>query len=118
MLAHSQAKARGPHRRFRSGKSSLAFDTLYAEGHDATSSHYLRMLGSLANGETQVRTIRGLSPTISIEQKRRLEILDPRWGRLPKYRTPESPLCTDANIVIVVAMKSLVRPQKKLCTSS
>jgi excinuclease ABC subunit A len=54
-----------------SGKSSLAFDTLYAEGQR----RYVESLSSYARqfleqmGKPEVDTIEGLSPAISIEQK-------------------------------------------------
>ena len=54
-----------------SGKSSLAFDTLYAEGHAATSSRlsaYARQFLSMME-KPDVDHIEGLSPAISIEQK-------------------------------------------------
>ncbi|MCC6752518.1 MAG: excinuclease ABC subunit UvrA [Saprospiraceae bacterium] len=54
-----------------SGKSSLAFDTLYAEGqrrYMETFSHYARQfIGNIER--PQVERIDGLSPVISIEQK-------------------------------------------------
>ena len=54
-----------------SGKSSLAFDTIYAEGHRRfvqSRSSYARMfLGQL--DKPDVDTIEGLSPAISIDQK-------------------------------------------------
>src|SRR5262245_39271445 len=54
-----------------SGKSSLAFDTLYAEGQlryvESLSSHARQFLGQME--KPKYETIRGLSPTISIEQK-------------------------------------------------
>jgi excinuclease ABC subunit A len=55
-----------------SGKSSLAFDTLYAEGQKRyleSLSTYARMIVSETSNETKVREIRGLSPTIAINQK-------------------------------------------------
>lgn len=55
-----------------SGKSSLAFDTLYAEGQKRyleSLSTYARMIVSDTSSETKVREIRGLSPTIAIHQK-------------------------------------------------
>lgn len=55
-----------------SGKSSLAFDTLYAEGQKRyleSLSTYARMIISDISEATQVREIRGLSPTIAIHQK-------------------------------------------------
>ncbi len=55
-----------------SGKSSLAFDTIYAEGQRRyleSLSTYARMIISSINDDTKVDEIRGLSPTISINQK-------------------------------------------------
>jgi excinuclease ABC subunit A len=54
-----------------SGKSSLAFDTLYAEGQrryvESLSSYARQFLGQME--KPHYDTLRGLSPTISIEQK-------------------------------------------------
>jgi excinuclease ABC subunit A len=54
-----------------SGKSSLAFDTLYAEGQrryvESLSSYARQFLGRL--DKPDVDTIRGISPAISIEQR-------------------------------------------------
>lgn len=54
-----------------SGKSSLAFDTLYAEGQrryvESLSSYARQFLGQM--DKPKYDTIRGLGPTISIEQK-------------------------------------------------
>lgn len=54
-----------------SGKSSLAFDTLYAEGQrryvESLSAYARQFLGQLDRPE--VEHLRGLSPTIAIEQK-------------------------------------------------
>ncbi len=54
-----------------SGKSSLAFDTLYAEGQrryiESLSSYARQFLGQLER--PKVESLRGLSPTIAIEQK-------------------------------------------------
>jgi excinuclease ABC subunit A len=54
-----------------SGKSSLAFDTLYAEGHrrfvESLSSYARQFLGQL--DKPDVDLIEGLSPAISIDQK-------------------------------------------------
>lgn len=55
-----------------SGKSSLAFDTLYAEWQRRyleSLSTYARMIVSEISNETRVEEIRGLSPTIAINQK-------------------------------------------------
>src|SRR3981081_4270515 len=54
-----------------SGKSSLAFDTLYAEGQrryvESLSAYARQFLGQMEKPHYDV--IRGLSPTISIEQE-------------------------------------------------
>ena len=54
-----------------SGKSSLAFDTIYAEGHrrfvESLSSYARMFLGQL--DKPDIDSIEGLSPAISIEQK-------------------------------------------------
>lgn len=54
-----------------SGKSSLAFDTIYAEGHrryvESLSSYARQFLGQME--KTDVDYIEGLSPAISIDQK-------------------------------------------------
>ena len=54
-----------------SGKSSLAFDTLYAEGHrrfvESLSSYARMFLGQM--DKPDVDSIEGLSPAISIDQK-------------------------------------------------
>ncbi|MBT3980195.1 MAG: excinuclease ABC subunit UvrA [Bacteriovoracaceae bacterium] len=54
-----------------SGKSSLAFDTIYAEGQrryvESLSSYARQFLGQME--KPKYDTIRGLSPTIAIEQK-------------------------------------------------
>jgi excinuclease ABC subunit A len=54
-----------------SGKSSLAFDTLYAEGQrryvESLSAYARQFLGQME--KPRYDTLRGLSPTISIEQK-------------------------------------------------
>ena len=54
-----------------SGKSSLAFDTLYAEGHrrfvESLSSYARQFLGQL--DKPDIDFVEGLSPAISIDQK-------------------------------------------------
>ena len=54
-----------------SGKSSLAFDTIYAEGQrrfiESLSSYTRQFLGKL--NKPKVKKIEGLSPAIAIEQK-------------------------------------------------
>ena len=54
-----------------SGKSSLAFDTVYAEGHrrfvESLSSYARMFLGQL--DKPDIDSIEGLSPSISIDQK-------------------------------------------------
>ena len=60
-----------------SGKSSLAFDTLYAEGQrryvESLSAYARQFLGNMEKPD--VDSIDGLSPAISIDQKTRLQKL-------------------------------------------
>ena len=60
-----------------SGKSSLAFDTIYAEGQrryvESLSSYARMFLGQMDKPEVQ--SIEGLSPAISIDQKTTSKIL-------------------------------------------
>ena len=65
-----------------SGKSSLAFDTIYAEGQrryvESLSSYARQFLDKMK--KPNVDFIEGLSPAISIEQKKiLLKILAPLW---------------------------------------
>lgn len=66
-----------------SGKSSLAFDTIYAEGQrryvESLSSYARQFLGQM--DKPDVDYIEGLSPAISIDQKTAGAIPVPRWGR-------------------------------------
>ena len=66
-----------------SGKSSLAFDTIYAEGQrrymESLSSYARMFLGQMEKPDVDV--IDGLSPAISIDQKTLRRTLVPRWGR-------------------------------------
>ena len=59
-----------------SGKSSLAFDTIYAEGQrrymESLSSYARQFLGQME--KPNVESIEGLSPAISIDQKSTIEI--------------------------------------------
>ena len=61
-----------------SGKSSLAFDTIYAEGQrryvESLSSYARQFLDKMK--KPNVDFIEGLSPAISIEQKKLLKIQD------------------------------------------
>lgn len=66
-----------------SGKSSLAFDTIYAEGQrryvESLSAYARQFLGQM--DKPDVDTIEGLSPAIAIDQKRQAEIPALRLGR-------------------------------------
>jgi len=66
-----------------SGKSSLAFDTIYAEGQrryvETFSSYARQFLGNLERPD--VDQISGLSPVISIEQKTQAKIQDQQLGQ-------------------------------------
>ena len=70
-----------------SGKSSLAFDTIYAEGQrrymESLSSYARQFLGQMEKPD--VEKIEGLSPAISIDRSLRTAIRDLRWERLRKY---------------------------------
>ena len=70
-----------------SGKSSLAFDTLYAEGHrrfvESLSSYARQFLGQL--DKPDIDFIEGLSPAIAIDQKTTSTIRVPPWEPSPKY---------------------------------
>ena len=72
-----------------SGKSSLAFDTIFAEGQrryvESLSAYARQFIGQME--KPRYDTIRGLSPTISIEQKAASKNPGPPWGPLPKYTT-------------------------------
>jgi len=61
-----------------SGKSSLAFDTIYAEGQrryiETFSAYARQFLGGMERPD--VDKIDGLSPVIAIEQKRRPKVLE------------------------------------------
>ena len=63
-----------------SGKSSLAFDTIYAEGQrkymESLSSYARQFLGQME--KPNVEYIEGLSPAISIDQKPRIKTLVPQ----------------------------------------
>ena len=69
-----------------SGKSSLAFDTLYAEGQrryiESLSSYARQFLGQMEPPE--VESITGLSPAIAIDQK-------------STSKNPRSPFLTDCH---------------------
>ena len=72
-----------------SGKSSLAFDTLYAEGqrrYVESLSAYARQFLSMME-KPDIDHIEGLSSAISIEQKRRRTIRVRRSARSPKSMT-------------------------------
>jgi len=87
-----------------SGKSSLAFDTLYAEGQrryvESLSAYARQFLGQME--KPRYDTIRGLSPTISIEQKaasnnpRSTVGTGDRGARLPPRALRETLACSTA----------------------
>ncbi len=72
-----------------SGKSSLAFDTLYAEGQrryvESLSAYARQFLGQM--DKPDVDHIEGLSPAISIDQKTRAATRGPRSRRSPRSTT-------------------------------
>ena len=71
-----------------SGKSSLAFDTIYAEGSGATSSLSAYARRSCPYDKPDVDHIEGLSPAISIEQKTASHNRVRRSAPLPNLRLP------------------------------
>ncbi len=66
-----------------SGKSSLAFDTIYAEGQrryvESLSSYARQFLGQM--DKPDVDMIEGLSPAISIDQKQQAKTPVPLLGQ-------------------------------------
>lgn len=78
-----------------SGKSSLAFDTIYAEGQrryvESLSSYARMFLGQM--DKPNVESIEGLSPAISIDQKTTSKNPVQRLVRLRKF-TIISAFCT------------------------
>ena len=66
-----------------SGKSSLAFDTIYAEGQrkyvESLSAYARQFLGQM--NKPDVDKISGLSPAISIDQKSTSIIPGPLWAQ-------------------------------------
>jgi excinuclease UvrABC ATPase subunit len=72
-----------------SGKSSLAFDTLYAEGQrryvESLSAYARQFLSQMEKPE--VDSIEGLSPAIAIEQSQLAITLVQLSGQLPKFMT-------------------------------
>lgn len=81
-----------------SGKSSLAFDTLYAEGQrryvESLSAYARQFLGQM--DKPDVEYIEGLSPAISIEQKSTAQLppIDRRHGH-GDIRLPAPAICKD-----------------------
>ena len=72
-----------------SGKSSLAFDTIYAEGQrrymESLSSYARQFLGQMEKPD--VESIEGLPPAISIDQKSTTAIRVQRLEQLQKFMT-------------------------------
>lgn len=70
-----------------SGKSSLAFDTMYAEGQrryvESLSSYARQFLGQMSKPDLD--SIDGLSPAVSIDQKQQVKILVQRLVRLRRF---------------------------------
>ena len=104
-----------------SGKSSLAFDTIYAEGQrrymESLSSYARQFLGQME--KPNVQSIEGLSPAISIDQKSTnhnprstvgtvteiydyLRLLYARIG-IPQAMSPRSGICRIFGIGIILS---------------
>ncbi len=72
-----------------SGKSSLAFDTIYAEGQrryiESLSAYARQFLGQM--DKPDVDYIEGLSPAIAIQQRSAASNPAPQWQQPPRYMT-------------------------------
>jgi len=72
-----------------SGKSSLAFDTLYAEGHrryvESLSAYVRQFLERMPRPE--IESVEGIAPAIAIEQKPIPKIRVQRWVPCRKFMT-------------------------------
>src|SRR5660397_223577 len=72
-----------------SGKSSLAFDTIYAEGQrryvESLSAYARQFLGRM--DKPDVDSIEGLSPAISIDQKTTSRNPGPPWAQSRRFMT-------------------------------
>jgi excinuclease UvrABC ATPase subunit len=98
-----------------SGKSSLAFDTLYAEGQrryvESLSAYARQFLGVMQKPD--VDKIEGISPAISIDQRKSTH--NPRLVRLPKFTiisvcySPESACLIVRNAVNQFLAKPLIK---------
>jgi len=98
-----------------SGKSSLAFDTIYAEGQrryvESLSAYARQFLGQM--DKPDVDSIEGLSPAISIDQKRPVGIPVQLLEQLRKYMI----ICDYYMLVLVtrfVRTMALKSPHKPL----
>ena len=96
-----------------SGKSSLAFDTIYAEGQrrymDTLSTYAKHFMGILEKPE--VEEIRGLSPIIAIEQKTTGN--NPRSTVAPSRKSTTSSVCCTRR----VRAPSRLNPARKWCAT-
>lgn len=100
-----------------SGKSSLAFDTIYAEGQrryvESLSAYARQFLGQM--DKPDVDLIEGLSPAISIDQKQQAVIHVPLLGQLQKSMT----ICAYFMLVLgirfvqITVLKSLLKQSNK-----
>ena len=72
-----------------SGKSSLAFDTIYAEGQrryvESLSSYARQFLGLMEKPDMD--SLKDCLPLFQLNKKRLLEIQDPPWELLLRYMT-------------------------------
>ena len=103
-----------------SGKSSLAFDTIYAEGQrryvETLSAYARQFLDQIERPD--VDSIEGLSPAISIEQKTTSRSPGPLWGRLPRSTTTCGCCMPRWGRLIVPTAVGLsrARPRNRLCS--
>jgi excinuclease ABC subunit A len=94
-----------------SGKSSLAFDTIYAEGQrryvESLSSYARQFLGQMDKPDVDV--IEGLSPAISIDQKSASRNPRRRSARSPRSTTTCA-CCTPASACSTARARHRARP--------
>ena len=104
-----------------SGKSSLAFDTLYAEGQrqyiESLSIHARQFLRQLERPDVDL--IDGLQPTISVDQRPAPPTREAPWRPSPR-RTTVCGCCTPGwarRVVVAAARRSGSRRRKQILDS-
>lgn len=97
-----------------SGKSSLAFDTLYAEGQrryvESLSAYARQFLGQMDKPDCD--SIEGLSPSISIDQKATAITLAPQLPLSPRYTTTFVCSLPASDTLIAINVANLLPPRR------